>query len=390
MVENASSSDERYLALFELFPESHSEEISSFLRENPNLSMEHAIALWMSREEDRNPLGSSNLIEKLNSILVNQQQQCCDAKSFQATLKALLKCVSQLLLYPAEPHYRELKESNTFFFDRIGRWHHALEFLFSIGFERQKDEYGTRFVIRNLVIDHLEEARSVLVKAMNRPEVSVLKPSSSRKRSRLTSEQMAEKCEKRLCQGNEEVIEIDLDEERPGESSTRIGTAEYYHSQVALKNQLAAINKQKHQDYRRKKLTGHPVVALESLKASRKEESAIRLKFDGSGNSSSSGAHSIVDFMNPDRIERDCLLYTNEFRRARGINALNWHQKLADIGRKHSKDMAENKVGFGHQGFQARTQLFPFSISGASENVAKNLNHSDVARAAVDGWINSR
>ena len=52
--------------------------------------------------------------------------------------------------------------------------------------------------------------------------------------------------------------------------------------------------------------------------------------------------------------------------------------------------MAENRVGFGHDGFEARCKMFNFSqYRGAAENVAYNMGIADPGKAAVDGWIKS-
>eukprot|EP00029_Vermamoeba_vermiformis_P001490 TRINITY_DN11666_c0_g1_i1.p1 TRINITY_DN11666_c0_g1~~TRINITY_DN11666_c0_g1_i1.p1 ORF type:complete len:363 (+),score=80.33 TRINITY_DN11666_c0_g1_i1:26-1114(+) len=89
-----------------------------------------------------------------------------------------------------------------------------------------------------------------------------------------------------------------------------------------------------------------------------------------------------------DEIGRLALEYTNKFREAHKLPALKWHQTLANIGFVHSKDMGEGQVPFSHQGFDARVKQMPGPMS-AAENLAMNIGHSNVARTAVDGWINS-
>jgi len=63
---------------------------------------------------------------------------------------------------------------------------------------------------------------------------------------------------------------------------------------------------------------------------------------------------------------------------------------LGDIGRGHSENMANGSAPFSHEGFNDRFPSFPFRFTdGAAENVAMNAGLEDVAKAAVDGWINS-
>ena len=48
--------------------------------------------------------------------------------------------------------------------------------------------------------------------------------------------------------------------------------------------------------------------------------------------------------------------------------------------------MSENRVPFGHDGFDDRVKQFPFrGHHGSAENVAYNNGHSDTAKVTVDG-----
>ena len=64
------------------------------------------------------------------------------------------------------------------------------------------------------------------------------------------------------------------------------------------------------------------------------------------------------------------LQLTNEFRKSQGKTPLEWNQNLCVIGMKHSKDMADRKVPFGHQGFNERARSVAFEHGGIYENVA--------------------
>lgn len=86
---------------------------------------------------------------------------------------------------------------------------------------------------------------------------------------------------------------------------------------------------------------------------------------------------------------------TNKFRAATNeghvgnLPALSWNKELHDIALVHSKDMAEGRVPFGHQGFNERMRKVTFFIRSFSENVAYNYGCGDPVETAVRGWINS-
>eukprot|EP00466_Bigelowiella_natans_P012882 jgi/Bigna1/64887/fgenesh1_kg.88_\ len=80
---------------------------------------------------------------------------------------------------------------------------------------------------------------------------------------------------------------------------------------------------------------------------------------------------------------------TNGFRKVKGLPPLRWNQGLCEIARRHSRDMAERGVPFGHQGFSNRVRLFPFLSSASAENVAMSEGEVDPADAAVSGWVKS-
>eukprot|EP01016_Furgasonia_blochmanni_P040768 TRINITY_DN5225_c0_g1_i1.p2 TRINITY_DN5225_c0_g1~~TRINITY_DN5225_c0_g1_i1.p2 ORF type:complete len:219 (+),score=52.14 TRINITY_DN5225_c0_g1_i1:94-657(+) len=89
------------------------------------------------------------------------------------------------------------------------------------------------------------------------------------------------------------------------------------------------------------------------------------------------------------RFGKEALKYTNEFRKKQGLREVEWNQELCDIGMVHSKNMADRKVPFGHQGFNDRFRQVKFGKKSMCENVAYMNGYSDVAKVAVDGWINS-
>lgn len=53
-------------------------------------------------------------------------------------------------------------------------------------------------------------------------------------------------------------------------------------------------------------------------------------------------------------LNEDVLKYTNQFRKSKGLPALEMRDDLNGIAAKHSEDMAKGKCGFGHDGFTQR------------------------------------
>ena len=51
--------------------------------------------------------------------------------------------------------------------------------------------------------------------------------------------------------------------------------------------------------------------------------------------------------------------------------------------------MGDRRVAFGHDGFRGRMAAVTFPIISFAENVAMNHGMRDVAKMAVNGWIES-
>jgi uncharacterized protein YkwD len=88
-------------------------------------------------------------------------------------------------------------------------------------------------------------------------------------------------------------------------------------------------------------------------------------------------------------ISREILFFVNEFRRKKGLPALEANSYISSVALGHSRDMLTGKSPFGHDGFRKRIDL----ISGwlgklevAAENVASGPMD---AREVVDGWLHS-
>eukprot|EP00483_Globobulimina_turgida_P001941 UN01943 len=143
-----------------------------------------------------------------------------------------------------------------------------------------------------------------------------------------------------------------------------------------LRNELKKIAKKKHKKWLNSRKARKRIFTMRDIEELRKED------FDRK-------ARGPKDSNEMDEIGKKALELTNEFRKANGLSALKWHQSLCDIGKIHSKDMSDGKVPFGHDGFNERVKKYPFRALTAAENVAMSNGLSNVAKVAVDGWIDS-
>lgn len=86
-------------------------------------------------------------------------------------------------------------------------------------------------------------------------------------------------------------------------------------------------------------------------------------------------------------IEQEIFRLVNEHRTGLGLAALVWNDSIAEVARGHSRDMADGKTPFGHDGFNDRVALLG-SVLGCSV-VAEVIAYSDSARKAVEALIAS-
>ena len=84
----------------------------------------------------------------------------------------------------------------------------------------------------------------------------------------------------------------------------------------------------------------------------------------------------------------DVLKYTNQFRRSKGLPALEMRNDLNAIARKHSEDMASGRKSFGHTGYDKRVSQIKkvFGSCATAENVAYGATDG---KDAVNTWKNS-
>jgi uncharacterized protein YkwD len=95
----------------------------------------------------------------------------------------------------------------------------------------------------------------------------------------------------------------------------------------------------------------------------------------------------------PAELEREIHLQVNQYRARRGLPPLAYDERVAAVARSHSAAMASGERGFGHAGFQERTEavtrLLPTARAFA-ENVAYDSRTGPrLAALVVQGWIDS-
>jgi uncharacterized protein YkwD len=91
----------------------------------------------------------------------------------------------------------------------------------------------------------------------------------------------------------------------------------------------------------------------------------------------------------PTAISREILYYINEFRRSKGLPALQANSYISSVALDHSRDMLTGKSPFGHDGFRQRIDRISGKLGRlhvAAENVASGPMG---AREVVDGWLHS-
>ncbi|KRX06514.1 CAP domain [Pseudocohnilembus persalinus] len=82
---------------------------------------------------------------------------------------------------------------------------------------------------------------------------------------------------------------------------------------------------------------------------------------------------------------------SNKFRQENGLNPVKWSEGISQVCFKHSVNMGNKIVPFGHDGFNDRfIELQKISIvKSACENVAYSNQYINLAESIVKGWINS-
>ena len=86
----------------------------------------------------------------------------------------------------------------------------------------------------------------------------------------------------------------------------------------------------------------------------------------------------------------DVLKYTNQFRKSKGLKALEMRDDLNAIARKHSEDMASGRCAFGHDGYDLRVSKIKKTIKPCDGYIGENVAYgASNGKEAVDTWKNS-
>ena len=88
-------------------------------------------------------------------------------------------------------------------------------------------------------------------------------------------------------------------------------------------------------------------------------------------------------------IQKNILLYINQYRQAHGLKALTLNSNMSHEATRHSQDMANHRIPFGHKYFTDRIKRLYKQIEGCrsgAENVAYNYKDT---KELVRQWIGS-
>ena len=91
-------------------------------------------------------------------------------------------------------------------------------------------------------------------------------------------------------------------------------------------------------------------------------------------------------------LERGLFDRVNEHRLGERKPSLKWDEAVAEVARGHSRDMAAGRVGFGHDGFDARADRLRREVrwSAIAENLAtNNYARHETAERAFTGLVHS-
>jgi uncharacterized protein YkwD len=91
-------------------------------------------------------------------------------------------------------------------------------------------------------------------------------------------------------------------------------------------------------------------------------------------------------------LEKQAFALINDYRAGQGLSPLVWNGDIAEMARRHSRDMATGAIDFGHEGFGERMrqlrELF-IGMRGGGENIFESDDDRGIAQAAVATWLKS-
>jgi len=354
----------------------------------------------------------SNLYSSFRSSSLSFEQQ-------YKLLQTLSRIIDNLLSHPTTEKYRVLPLTNEAFKTKVLSVKGSLEVLKSLGFI--EIEGGNILMIEGENIEILNFSRSLIEQKMTEIQIHLpqspptnetqkgvgkLIPSTRNFHSidenplyqnkrdwkpnpaaavtqkpavRLTREQLAAVAEHRLNPSSTPSPSL------PASSSTinqRRGRVMNLHSQSRYRRELELMRQEKKNQWSNTSVGRKRVITISDLEEMRKSELDAHAKF-GTGMLSDDA---YVE------IGKEALKLTNEFRASEGINEeIHWHQQVAEIGWIHSRNMGDGKAEFSHDGFDDRVRQYPMPHRGAGENLfmASGVGAASIAKAAVDGWIQS-
>jgi uncharacterized protein YkwD len=94
-------------------------------------------------------------------------------------------------------------------------------------------------------------------------------------------------------------------------------------------------------------------------------------------------------YLSESKIEEDILFYINDYRNKKGLPPLLMRSEISREAEKHSEDMAKNKIGFGHDGFEERIKIISKKI-GTMHSSAENVAYGNLSpKEVVTNWLKS-
>ncbi len=124
------------------------------------------------------------------------------------------------------------------------------------------------------------------------------------------------------------------------------------------------------------------------------DPSRLNLRADGGNGRFTVSANTAMTPAAVRALEKDTFALINEERANAGLAALNWSEKIAEVARLHSNNMAENDF-FSHRGLDgtmvdgraARFRMGEWKAIG--ENIAFLKGYDSPATVAVQKWLQS-
>ncbi len=307
--------------------------------------------------------------------------------------------LSRVLDHPSEDKYRLVQTNNAFFHNKVGKWRGGLELMCALGFVEAD---GLLMLSEQNMV--LLGARLHLLRS-NLADLQRVRQREQEADARMREQEQASSIPTAVCApapgpGKRVVsrdVVADAAERRIKNLPAPVGNSQpvrgagidNWLQSAGLRKQIADIRAKKHDKYRATAMGRKRVWTVDDLAAKVQEDRRAVANFGGGSSSSDKRFVTLADGEDPTAIGKEALRLTNEFRKAHKLPALAWHQKIADIGAIHSKNMGDYKAPFSHDGFDARVKAYPFPSRGAAENLAMSGGLPNPAKVAVDGWIDS-